>query len=101
LGLRVLGYRKQAPPPPLGVDEAALVRALQTGRIGGAGLDTFSREPLPANHPLWHCPNTLITPHYTPHLEDRTDRMLYIIEENFRRYRADEPLLNQLQPDDL
>jgi D-2-hydroxyacid dehydrogenase (NADP+) len=45
------------------VDEAALVAALEAGRIGGAGLDVMEEEPLPASSPLWRLDNVLITPH--------------------------------------
>ncbi len=45
------------------VDEAALVDALRSGRIAGAGLDVFDIEPLPADHPLRTAPRTLLTPH--------------------------------------
>jgi phosphoglycerate dehydrogenase-like enzyme len=83
------------------IDEAALLRALREGRIAGAGLDTFAQEPLPATSELWDAPNTLITPHVTPQVPDRTGRSLEIIVENVRRYRAGEPLLNQLQPEDV
>jgi phosphoglycerate dehydrogenase-like enzyme len=45
------------------VDEAALVAALHAGEIGGAALDVFATEPLPADHPLRTAPNTVLTPH--------------------------------------
>jgi phosphoglycerate dehydrogenase-like enzyme len=45
------------------VEEDALVRALEDGSVGGAGLDVFAEEPLPPSSPLWRAPNTIITPH--------------------------------------
>lgn len=45
------------------VAEAALLDALSAGRIAGAGLDVYDIEPLPADHPLRHAPNTVLTPH--------------------------------------
>ncbi|MRX42477.1 hydroxyacid dehydrogenase [Agromyces sp. Q22] len=45
------------------VDTDALVAALGSGRLGGAGLDVTDPEPLPAEHPLWTAPNCLVTPH--------------------------------------
>jgi phosphoglycerate dehydrogenase-like enzyme len=83
------------------VDEAALLTALREGWIAGAGLDTFTQEPLPPDSPLWEAPNLLITPHVTPQVPDRTARSLDIICENVRRYRAGEPLLNLLQAADV
>jgi phosphoglycerate dehydrogenase-like enzyme len=83
------------------VDEAALEKALYAGTIAGAGLDTFAVEPLPQGSPLWDAPNTLITPHVTPAVPDRTARSLEIIVENIRRFGACEPMLNQLASEDL
>ena len=45
------------------VDTDALVGALESGRLGGAGLDVTDPEPLPARHPLWRAPNCIVTPH--------------------------------------
>jgi len=78
-----------------------LVNAVLNKEIAGAGLDTFAVEPLPPESPLWDLPNVLITPHVTPQVPDRTGRSLDIIRENIRRYRAGEPMLNQLTIDDV
>jgi phosphoglycerate dehydrogenase-like enzyme len=76
------------------VDEGALVAALRSGPLGGAALDVFAHEPLPAGHPLWSLPNVLLSPHIsgmTPHYDARAS---LVFAENLRRYRAGEPLLN-------
>lgn len=83
------------------VNENALVQALYGGSIAGAGLDTFAVEPLPRTSRLWRAPNTLITPHFTPPLRDRTERSLEIIRENVSRYRSGRPMLNVLTEDDI
>jgi phosphoglycerate dehydrogenase-like enzyme len=83
------------------IDQDALVAALASGHIAGAGIDVTTPEPLPPGHPLWSVPNLLITPHFTPVLPDRSSRSLDIIVENFRRYRAGEPMLNQLTAADV
>ena len=45
------------------VDESALIQALATGRIAGAGIDVYDQEPMPAEHPLRRTPRTVLTPH--------------------------------------
>ncbi len=78
------------------VDEAALVEALQSGRLAGAGLDVFAEEPLPANSPLWGMPNVIITPHIAAASPETEARTHDILVENTRRYAAGRPLLNQV-----
>jgi phosphoglycerate dehydrogenase-like enzyme len=71
-----------------------LVAALESGKLGGAGLDVTDPEPLPADDPLWNAPNVIITGHtsgFTPHFRAR---VLDLFAENLRRYRAGEELLN-------
>ena len=72
------------------VDEAALVQALTEGRIAGAVLDVFQTEPLPADHPLWRTPNTIITSH-TAALSFPED-IAPIFIENYARLLAGQPL---------
>lgn len=83
------------------IDEPALIAALKSGHVAGAGLDVFAREPLPADDPMWDAPNTLVTPHFTPPLPDRSGRSLATIVENIRRYRSGEPLLNRITREDV
>lgn len=75
------------------VDTAALVAALEAGRIGGAALDVTDPEPLPDGHPLWSLPNVVITPH-TGNTKAMARPLLSArITENVRRYVAGESLL--------
>ena len=80
-------------------DEAALVRALQDGRLAGAALDVFEQEPLPADSPLWRLPNVLLSPHISGMTPAYDDRAMQIFAENLRRYLAGEPLLNLVDKD--
>ena len=78
------------------VDTDALVDALNSGRIR-AGLDVTDPEPLPDGHPLWKCPNLLITPHIGGSTPMFAPRSVKTAEEELRRYLAGEPLHNVVQ----
>lgn len=75
-----------------------LLRALQSNMIAGAALDVFEEEPLPVHHPLWDCPNLLITPHIAGgfNLEATLDTILEISIHNLNAYLHDEPCINQV-----
>jgi len=75
------------------IDEPALVDALRERRIGGAALDVFVKEPLPADSPLWDLDNLLITPH-TASLTDKIwERQYALYTENLRRFLVGRLLL--------
>lgn len=83
------------------INQDALIAALQSGHIGGAGLDVTTPEPLPDNHPLWSVPNTLITPHFTAPLQDKSGRAFDILYQNACRFRDGLPLLNEVTIEDI
>ena len=72
----------------------ALTDALQRGQIGGAGLDVYEEEPLPAGHALWSIENAILTPHVAGISPEIDKRRKALIVENVRRFCAGEPLLN-------
>jgi phosphoglycerate dehydrogenase-like enzyme len=76
------------------VDEEALLRALEDGRLSGAASDVFNEEPLPLDSPLWDAPNLLISPHIMGLNPRYAERVAQIFAENLRRYLEGEPLLN-------
>jgi phosphoglycerate dehydrogenase-like enzyme len=78
------------------VDTDALVAALNAGHIRAA-LDVTDPEPLPAGHPLWSCPNLLLTPHVGGSSPQFATRALRIAAEELSRYMAGEPLQNVVQ----
>ncbi len=79
------------------VDTAALLAALKSGHLAGAGLDVTDPEPLPRKHPLWQMPNVIITPHVASAGGER-ERHRVLLTENIRRYVAGEALLNVVDP---
>jgi phosphoglycerate dehydrogenase-like enzyme len=78
------------------VDTDALVEALHSGRIRAA-VDVTDPEPLPEGHPLWTCPNLLITPHVAGSSPEFGPRSLQNAAEELRRYMNGEPLKNVVQ----
>ena len=80
------------------LDETALVEALRSGRLGGAYLDVFETEPLPAESPLWAMRNVLITPHASDNIAGWPRRFAALFADNLDRWRDGEPLLNPITP---
>jgi phosphoglycerate dehydrogenase-like enzyme len=78
------------------VDTDALVEPLRLGRIRAA-LDVTEPEPLPEGHPLWSCPNLLLTPHVGASTPQFTPRALRTVADELRRYMNGEPLHNVVQ----
>jgi D-3-phosphoglycerate dehydrogenase len=78
---------------PLVVTED-LIAALESGHLGGAGVDVTEPEPLPPESRLWELPNVIITPHVGGQAASRIDDMTNFICDNLRRYRMGEPLVN-------
>jgi len=78
------------------VNTDALVEALQSGKIRAA-LDVTDPEPLPVGHPLWKCPNLLISPHVGASSPQFAPRALKTAADELRRYMAGEPLRNVVQ----
>jgi phosphoglycerate dehydrogenase-like enzyme len=76
------------------VVEHDLVATLQSGHLGGAGLDVTEIEPLPPSSPLWGLPNVVITPHVGAQSRFRADVTTNLVCENLRRYFAGRPLIN-------
>ncbi len=76
------------------VDEAALLKLLQEGRIEGAAIDVFEEEPLPASSPLWDAPNAILTPHHAGGSRDYMERVGEIFIDNIERLDRGEALRN-------
>lgn len=74
------------------VDEGALVAALREGRIRGAGLDVFAKEPLPADHALWTLPHVVLTPHVSAVTGGFWARETDLIVRNLERHLRGAPL---------
>ena len=76
------------------VVEPDLVDALRAGRIAGAALDVFAREPLPPGSPLWELPGVIVSPHMSGDVIGWRHALVDVFVDNLARYRAGEPLRN-------
>ena len=79
-------------------DLNALVKALDSKKLAGAGVDVTDPEPLPAGHALWKFNNVIITPHVSGRSDKDRARMLHTVTENIKRFAAGKPLINQVDP---
>jgi phosphoglycerate dehydrogenase-like enzyme len=78
------------------LDQDALLREMNAGRIAAAYLDVTTPEPLPSDHPLWRTPNCFITPHSAGGHSDEKERQVRHFLDNLRRFEAGEQLLNRI-----
>ncbi len=77
------------------VDQPALIEALRSGRLAGAGLDVFETEPLPADSPLWDLPNVILSPHIAGGGSTGYPMHRKLFAENLARLQAGKPLINE------
>ncbi len=80
------------------VDQQALTAALAAGRLGGAGLDVTTPEPLPSDDPLWRLPNVIITPHNSGSTDGTRRRSVEAFLSNLARWESGEALVNEVGP---
>lgn len=76
------------------IDDAALLPALRSGRLGGAILDAFTVEPLPPDSEYWSLENVIVTPHISWKTSRSRQRAAEMFLANLDRFRRGEPLLN-------
>ncbi len=81
------------------VAQDALLRALQSGRLTGAALDVFAKEPLPPSSPLWTMSNVIISPHLGGMSDRTSERATWLFAVNLTRYLEGQPLLNVVERD--
>ena len=81
------------------VDTTALIEAARSGKLGGAVLDVFEEEPLPADSPLWDAPNVVITPHIAGISKRNMDTLVDLFVTNLSRYLKGQELYNLIDPE--
>ena len=80
------------------IDQRALTAALSAGRLGGACLDVFAEEPLPAGDPLWALDNVLVSPHSASTVATENAALVDLFLDNLRRFREGSQLRNRYDP---
>jgi phosphoglycerate dehydrogenase-like enzyme len=77
------------------IDESAMIEALRTNKIGGAGIDVMTIEPLPTDSPLWDLPNVVMTPHNASGGggDGQNEKIFAIIKENIARLKTNQPVI--------
>jgi len=80
------------------VDHVALADALHAGHLGGASLDVFHQEPLPADDPLWAAPNTILTPHTSGFRQGHWEEVIELFADNLSRFMRGDPVRFRVEP---
>jgi phosphoglycerate dehydrogenase-like enzyme len=78
------------------VDEAAVVKALESGRLAAAALDVFEQEPLDPASPLWDVPNLYVSAHSSVSVDRYIEDICDLFAENLERFLSGEPLRNTI-----
>lgn len=78
--------------------EAALLDALRSGQVGGAGLDVFAVEPLPSDHPLWAMPQVVISPHFSGETVNNSSLPVERFQRNLHNWLNNRPLEGLVDP---
>ena len=81
------------------LDTEALIAALHSGHLGGASLDVYPREPLPPEHPLWTCPNVILTPHTSGFRQGHWEEVVDLFAENLARFERGEDVRFRVRPE--
>ena len=81
------------------IDTDALIASLASGHLGGASLDVFPQEPLPADHPLWKAPNVILTPHTSGFRQGHWDEVIRFYGDNIERFLTGQPLKYRIEPE--
>lgn len=81
------------------IDTEALMAALHSGHLAGASLDVYPQEPLPAEHPLWTCPNVILTPHTSGFRQGHWEEVVELFAENLARFERGELPKFRVEPE--